>query len=132
MSKDWQEQEQARRDWMARNSLYREEDEHSSCGVGLVVNIDGKPSRKVVQSGIDALKAIWHRGAVDAAPGAERLPAASNADDASRTGSVAPAAAISARWNCSTTMSVTAMPPTVRRPGTSYSSRESSSSGFAV
>ena len=66
MSKDWQEQEQARRDWMARNSLYREEDEHSSCGVGLVVNIDGKPSRKVVQSGIDALKAIWHRGAVDA------------------------------------------------------------------
>ena len=34
--------------------------------MGLVVNIDGKPSRKVVQSGIDALKAIWHRGAVDA------------------------------------------------------------------
>ncbi|WP_108500610.1 glutamate synthase large subunit [Paracoccus indicus] len=66
MNNDWQEQEQARRDWMAKNSLYREEDEHSSCGVGLVVNIDGKASRKVVQSGIDALKAIWHRGAVDA------------------------------------------------------------------
>lgn len=66
MNNDWQEQEQARRDWMAKNSLYRDEDEHSSCGVGLVVNIDGKASRKVVQSGIDALKAIWHRGAVDA------------------------------------------------------------------
>ncbi|WP_165455727.1 glutamate synthase large subunit [Paracoccus subflavus] len=63
---DWQHQEQARRDWMAEHSLYRADDEHSSCGVGLVVNIDGKPSRKVVQSGIDALKAIWHRGAVDA------------------------------------------------------------------
>ncbi|TBN42033.1 glutamate synthase large subunit [Paracoccus subflavus] len=66
MSMDWQHQEQARRDWMAEHSLYRADDEHSSCGVGLVVNIDGKPSRKVVQSGIDALKAIWHRGAVDA------------------------------------------------------------------
>ena len=66
MSNDWQHEEQARRDWMGKHSLYREDDEHSSCGVGLVVNIDGKPSRKVVQSGIDALKAIWHRGAVDA------------------------------------------------------------------
>ncbi|MDO5614049.1 MAG: glutamate synthase large subunit [Paracoccus sp. (in: a-proteobacteria)] len=63
---NWQEQEQARRDWMAEHSLYRAEDEHSSCGVGFVVDLDGKPSRKVVQNGIDALKAIWHRGAVDA------------------------------------------------------------------
>ncbi|MFV0301664.1 MAG: glutamate synthase large subunit, partial [Paracoccus sp. (in: a-proteobacteria)] len=66
MSNDWQQDEQARRDWMAQHSLYREEDEHSSCGVGLVVSIDGKASRKVVQNGIDALKAVWHRGAVDA------------------------------------------------------------------
>ncbi len=62
----WEQQEQARRDWMAEHSLYRAEDEHSSCGVGLVVSIDGKISRKVVESGINALKAIWHRGAVDA------------------------------------------------------------------
>ena len=33
---------------------------------GLVVSLDGKPNRKVVENGIDALKAIWHRGAVDA------------------------------------------------------------------
>ena len=46
--------------------MYAEAEEHSSCGVGLVVSIDGTPSRKVVQAGIDALKAIWHRGAVDA------------------------------------------------------------------
>ncbi|WBU63440.1 glutamate synthase large subunit [Paracoccus aerodenitrificans] len=65
-SQNWQANEEARRSWMAENSLYRADDEHSSCGVGLVVSIDGKPSRQVVQSGIDALKAIWHRGAVDA------------------------------------------------------------------
>ncbi|MDM7458591.1 MAG: glutamate synthase large subunit, partial [Paracoccus sp. (in: a-proteobacteria)] len=66
MTTDWQAQEEARRDWMAKNSLYRAEDEHSSCGVGFVVDLAGKPSRKVVQNGINSLKAIWHRGAVDA------------------------------------------------------------------
>ena len=63
---DWMETEETRRAWMAENSLYRAEDEHASCGVGLVVNIDGSPSRKVVTNGINALKAVWHRGAVDA------------------------------------------------------------------
>ena len=66
LAADWMEQEEARRAWMAANSLYRAEDEHSSCGVGLIVSIDGKASRRVVQNGIDALKAVWHRGAVDA------------------------------------------------------------------
>ncbi len=63
---NWVAAEEAKRQWMAENSLYREEDEHASCGVGLVVSIDGKPSRKVVENGIKALKAVWHRGAVDA------------------------------------------------------------------
>ena len=40
--------------------------EHDACGVGLVASLDGKPRRRVVQAGIDALKAVWHRGAVDA------------------------------------------------------------------
>jgi glutamate synthase (NADPH/NADH) large chain len=40
--------------------------EHDACGVGLVAALDGKPRREVVQAGIDALKAVWHRGAVDA------------------------------------------------------------------
>jgi len=62
----WAQAEESRRKWLAENGLYREEDEHASCGVGLVVAIDGKPSRKVVESGIAALKAVWHRGAVDA------------------------------------------------------------------
>ena len=63
---DWVRAEEAKRQWMAENGLYSEEEEHSSCGVGLVVSVDGKASRKVVDAGIDALKAIWHRGAVDA------------------------------------------------------------------
>ncbi len=62
----WEAKESAKRTWMAEKSLYCEETEHASCGVGLVVSIDGKPSRRVVENGISALKAIWHRGAVDA------------------------------------------------------------------
>jgi glutamate synthase (NADPH/NADH) large chain len=40
--------------------------EHDACGVGLVVSTEGKKSRKIVEFGIQALKAVWHRGAVDA------------------------------------------------------------------
>lgn len=40
--------------------------EHASCGVGMVVAVDGKPRRKVVEAGIEALKVLYHRGAVDA------------------------------------------------------------------
>ena len=63
---NWVKNEEAKRAYMAENGLYDENEEHSSCGVGLVVSMDGSPSRKVVEAGIDALKAIWHRGAVDA------------------------------------------------------------------
>ena len=48
------------------SETYREQDEHANCGVGLVAALDGKKRRDVVQAGIDALKAVWHRGAVDA------------------------------------------------------------------
>ena len=65
-NESWVEREEAKRAWMAKHSLYREEDEHASCGVGLVVSIDGTASRGVVEKGIAALKAVWHRGAVDA------------------------------------------------------------------
>ena len=39
---------------------------HDACGVGLVASLDGKASRQVVVAGIEALKVIYHRGAVDA------------------------------------------------------------------
>ncbi len=51
---------------LAAEGLYDPADEHDSCGVGLVAAIDGKPRRQVVDAGIAALKALWHRGAVDA------------------------------------------------------------------
>jgi len=63
---NWVAAEEAKRQWMNDNGLYKAVDEHASCGVGLVVSIDGKASRGVVENGIDALKAVWHRGAVDA------------------------------------------------------------------
>src|SRR5687767_1301898 len=51
---------------LAREGLYDPAEERDACGVGLVVAIDGKPRREVVELGIAALKAVWHRGAVDA------------------------------------------------------------------
>src|SRR5690606_36814714 len=49
---------------LAETGLYSREDERDSCGVGMVVAIDGKPRREVVTAGINALKSVWHRGAV--------------------------------------------------------------------
>src|SRR3712207_9529363 len=59
------------RSWAANAALLRgagglDLTEHDSCGVGFVAALDGKPRREVVQAAIDALKAVWHRGAVDA------------------------------------------------------------------
>jgi glutamate synthase (NADPH/NADH) large chain len=51
---------------MAREGMYRPEFESDACGVGLVASTNGEASRRVVASAIDALKAVWHRGAVDA------------------------------------------------------------------
>ena len=49
-----------------KNDAFVEADGRDACGVGLVVAIDGEPSRRVVEAGIEALKALWHRVAVDA------------------------------------------------------------------
>ena len=51
---------------LAEHGMYRPEFEGDACGVGLVAATDGRASRRVVQSAVDALKAVWHRGAVDA------------------------------------------------------------------
>ena len=51
---------------LKRNHVYSEEMEHDACGVGLIASTEGKKSRKIVEYGIEALKAVWHRGAVDA------------------------------------------------------------------
>ncbi|KJS43472.1 MAG: glutamate synthase [Rhodospirillaceae bacterium BRH_c57] len=46
--------------------LYSPAQEIDSCGVGMVAALDGKPRRAVVEAGIEALKVLFHRGAVDA------------------------------------------------------------------
>ena len=51
---------------LEENNVYSKDMEHDACGVGLIVSTEGKKSRKVVEYGIEALKAVWHRGAVDA------------------------------------------------------------------
>ena len=51
---------------LERTHNYRSDMEHDACGVGLIASTNGKKTRKVVEYGIEALKASWHRGAVDA------------------------------------------------------------------
>lgn len=51
---------------LEKNHIYTKSMEHDACGVGLVASTEGKKSRKIVEYGIEALKAVWHRGAVDA------------------------------------------------------------------
>ena len=50
---------------LVEGKVYDPSYEHDACGVGFVASTDGKKSRKVVEFGIEALKAVWHRGAVD-------------------------------------------------------------------
>ncbi|MDC1408408.1 glutamate synthase large subunit [Candidatus Puniceispirillum sp.] len=51
---------------LTKAGVYGPQMEHDACGVGFVAAQDGKPKRAVVESAIEALQAIWHRGAVDA------------------------------------------------------------------
>ena len=56
----------ANRQLLIDGHAYDPTSERDNCGVGLVCAIDGKPRREVVDLAIKALKAVWHRGAVDA------------------------------------------------------------------
>ena len=51
---------------LIRGNVYYPNQEHDACGVGFVASTEGDKSRKDVEFGIQALKAVWHRGAVDA------------------------------------------------------------------
>ena len=63
---DWLDTYQSGRDKLIKANAYDPMDEHANCGVGLVASIDGTPRRDVVEKSIQALKNVWHRGAVDA------------------------------------------------------------------
>ena len=51
---------------LEENHSYDPSFEHDACGVGLITSLDAKKKREVVEYGIQSLKAVWHRGAVDA------------------------------------------------------------------
>ena len=53
-------------DLLEKNHVYSTEMEHDACGVGVIASTEGRKSREIVEYGIEALKAVWHRGAVDA------------------------------------------------------------------
>lgn len=63
---DWLTDYETKRDALVKAGAYDPSHEKSSCGVGLVASITGKPRRDVVEMSIQALKNVWHRGAVDA------------------------------------------------------------------
>ncbi|WP_424946719.1 glutamate synthase large subunit [Candidatus Spongiihabitans sp.] len=48
--------------------LYHPDNEHDSCGVGFVANIDGRKSHQIIEHGLEILKNLTHRGAVGADP----------------------------------------------------------------
>ncbi|PRY04660.1 glutamate synthase (NADH) large subunit [Pontibacter ummariensis] len=51
-----------------KNGLYRPEFEHDACGVGCVVNLDGKKSHSVVKDALTMLTNMEHRGATGSDP----------------------------------------------------------------
>ncbi|WP_428409584.1 glutamate synthase large subunit [Hyphococcus sp.] len=55
-----------RRARLTEAGAYDPSSERDACGVGLVAALDAKPRREIVEMAIAALKAVWHRGAVDA------------------------------------------------------------------
>ena len=48
--------------------LYDRRFEHDSCGIGFVVDIKGRKSRKIIDQGLSVLTNLTHRGAVGADP----------------------------------------------------------------
>ncbi|MEM7256788.1 MAG: glutamate synthase large subunit, partial [Pseudomonadota bacterium] len=53
-------------DRLAQVGLYRPDFEHDNCGFGLIAQIDGEASHKLVKTAINALARMTHRGAVAA------------------------------------------------------------------
>ncbi|MGH7025762.1 glutamate synthase large subunit [Brevundimonas sp.] len=63
---NWLARYEENRDRLTAGHAYDPSSERDACGVGLVCAIDGKPRREIVEMAIKSLKAVAHRGAVDA------------------------------------------------------------------
>ena len=46
-----------------QQGLYRSEFEHDACGVGMVADVENRPSHDIVLKGLTVLKRLMHRGA---------------------------------------------------------------------
>ena len=46
-----------------KQGLYNPKNEHDSCGVGFIANINGTKSHRIVQQGLEILTNLTHRGA---------------------------------------------------------------------
>ena len=48
--------------------LYDPRAEHDACGVGFVLNLNGRAEHRIVEKGIEVLENLLHRGATGADP----------------------------------------------------------------
>ncbi|MGD9611484.1 MAG: glutamate synthase large subunit [Kiritimatiellia bacterium] len=53
---------------MKPQGLYDPRNEHDACGVGFVLNLDGRAEHRIVEKGIEVLEKLLHRGATGADP----------------------------------------------------------------
>ena len=53
---------------LAQHGLYSPEQEHDSCGVGVVANIQGSKSHQIIEEGLQVLVNLGHRGAAGCDP----------------------------------------------------------------
>ena len=51
-----------------KHGLYIPDLEHDSCGVGVVANVNGKPSHTIIEQGLTVLSNLSHRGATGSDP----------------------------------------------------------------
>ncbi len=56
------------RTFISRNGLYEPSQEHDACGVGFLVNIDGRRTHAIVDQGFQVLVNLTHRGACGCDP----------------------------------------------------------------
>ena len=53
---------------LAQHGLYSPEQEHDSCGVGVVANVKGGKSHQIIEDGMEVLVNLGHRGAAGSDP----------------------------------------------------------------
>ena len=53
---------------LAKKGLYSPEQEHDSCGVGMVANIKGQKTHRIIDEGLEVLINLGHRGAAGSDP----------------------------------------------------------------